>query len=116
MDAPRSWPSLTRFARRGSVRAGAVPRVVSAKAMKARLAILAAALGLSACGEAYYAYDYDPLAGPRGHYVSPFDPHPRSTAPACRQWVMSGPYEDGFRGPYYAGPYCADAVALAPAR
>jgi len=24
--------------------------------------------------------------------------------------VMGGPYEDGYRGPYYTGPYCADAA------
>jgi len=91
--------------------------VLTLEPMKARLLVIAAALGLSACGEAYYAYDYDPYAGPRGHYVSPFDPHPRAAAPACGRWVMSGPYADGYRGPYYAGPYCADAVqvgAMAP--
>jgi len=84
--------------------------VVAVAAMKARLLVIVAALGLSACGEAYYAYDYDPYGGPQGRYANPFGPHPHAQAPVCRRWVMGGPYEDGYRGPYYTGPYCADAA------
>jgi hypothetical protein len=66
-----------------------------------------AALGLSACGHAYYAYDYDPYLGPRGHYVSPYwGPYPPPPPPPCRP-IYAGPYEAGYRGSYLSGPYCA---------
>jgi len=73
-----------------------------------------ASLGLSACAEGYgYAYDYDPYRGPTGHYVSPFgSQRPR---PACAHVYYSGPYEDGMRGSYYAGPFCADGPGPAQA-
>lgn len=70
-----------------------------------------ACLALSACAEGYgYAYDYDPYRGPRGHYVSPWT---KPLKPACAQVYYTGPYEDGMRGTYYAGPFCADGQAFA---
>jgi hypothetical protein len=82
--------------------------------MKQALIVVLAALGLSACGSGWgYAYDYDPYLGPRGHYVSPFDHRPARAAPPCARVVYSGPYEGGYRGPYYAGPFCADAQPAA---
>jgi len=69
-----------------------------------------AAMGLSACVEGYgYAYEYDPYLGPRGHYVSE---HPtRHMQAPCQRVAYSGPYQDGYGGTYYAGPYCLDGGA-----
>jgi hypothetical protein len=77
--------------------------------------IVAAALALSGC-TANYAYDYDPYAGPRGHYVSAFHHPAQSAAVPCARTVYLGPYDGGVRGPYYAGPYCVgpDGRAMAP--
>ena len=80
--------------------------------MKATLIVLAAALGLAGCAQGWgYAYDYDPYRGVRGHYVGPFEGRVQS-APACRRLVYTGPYSDGYREPYYAGPFCADGAAV----
>lgn len=66
-----------------------------------------AAVGLGACAEGYgYAYDYDPYLGPRGHYTSRWS-HRQAPQP-CQHVAYSGPYEDGYGGTYYAGPYCLD--------
>jgi hypothetical protein len=73
------------------------------------IAALAATWGLSACQGYGYAYDYDPYLGPRGHYVSPFDKAPRQS---CQRTAYAGPYEDGYRGAYRAGPICVDGVAV----
>jgi hypothetical protein len=72
-------------------------------AAKQTLALIVAALGLSACA-ADYAYDYDPYFGPRGHYVSHFGPKPQRLA--CARTVYLGRYDGGLRGPYVTGPYC----------
>ncbi|HEX3700057.1 MAG TPA: hypothetical protein VHV27_05220 [Phenylobacterium sp.] len=79
--------------------------------------VVAAALGLSACAEDYgYAYDYDPYLGPRGHHVGPFSHRTQHAALACSRYVFTGPYDGGWRGPYYAGPYCVqdEGRAVAP--
>lgn len=72
-----------------------------------------AALGLSACADYTYVYDYGP-GGPRGHYVGPYE-HPAPAQAPCARYVMAGPYEDGYRGPYYTGPYCAEPAPAATA-
>jgi hypothetical protein len=83
--------------------------------MKQALALLAAALMLGACADYIYVYDYGP-GGPRGHYVGPFK-HPHvASGPACAHMAYSGPYQNGYREPYYVGPYCADAVPAALAQ
>lgn len=76
--------------------------------------LIAAALLLSGCAEGYgYAYDYDPYRGPVGHYVSPFGT--KRPKAACARVYYTGPYQDGMRGAFYAGPFCADGVAVAEA-
>jgi hypothetical protein len=80
--------------------------------MKQALALTFAALALGACADYQYVYDYGP-GGPRGHYVGPFEhPHARADL-ACAHVAYSGPYENGYREPYYVGPYCADAPTTA---
>jgi hypothetical protein len=75
--------------------------------MSRALLALAAAMALSACASGYdYAYDYDPLRGPRGHYLDPANPRP-PLGPECAKPTFIGPFEDGFRAPYYVGPFCA---------
>jgi hypothetical protein len=82
--------------------------------MKQALVLLFAALTLGACADYQYVYDYGP-GGPRGHYVGPFE-HPHvATGLACAHVAYSGPYQNGYREPYYVGPYCADAATLAAA-
>ena len=67
------------------------------------LLILAAAVTLSGCvGEYGYRYDYDPYLGPRGYYVGPLEPPHAPPPPAA---AYAGPYDGGWRGPYYSGPY-----------
>ena len=81
--------------------------------MKAAPFAVLAALALSACAEgADYAYDYDPYLGVRGHHVGFLDGRPARTAPTCSHLVYTGPYSDGYREPYYAGPFCADGAAV----
>lgn len=71
--------------------------------MKPGLIAAFAALGLCGCAGYGYEYDYDAYAGPRGHYVGPFEGHhPRPVA--CD--LYSAPIEDGYRGPYVSGPDC----------
>ena len=75
--------------------------------MTRALLALAALVALAGCAQGYtYAYDDDPLRGPRGHYLDPPNPHP-PTGPDCARPTFIGPFEDGYRGPYYAGPFCA---------
>ena len=78
--------------------------------------IAIAALALTGCGSAEYAYDYDPYYGPRGHYVSAFHHPTQTVAASCARTVYLGPYDGGVRGPYYAGPYCLgpDGRPVAP--
>lgn len=86
--------------------------------MNARLVVilfLAAAWALAACQSYGYVYDYDPYLGPRGHYVGPFEGHGRQAGLACARTVYAGPYERAWRGPYDAGPFCAEPPAP-PAR
>jgi hypothetical protein len=74
--------------------------------MKTSLFAVAAALALSACADYGYVYDYDAYGGPRGRYVGPLEPRP-APAVACARTIYRGPYDGGWRGPYYAGPFCA---------
>jgi hypothetical protein len=74
----------------------------------AAIAALMASGALSACEGYGYAYDYDPYLGPRGHYVSPFGT--KTPAAPCQRVAYAGPYEDGYRGTYAAGPYCLDGA------
>ena len=74
--------------------------------MTRTLFILAAALGLAACVNYGYEYDYDPYLGPHGHYLGPFESQAHRPDPACAQVAFDGPFEDGWRGPYISGPRC----------
>ena len=71
------------------------------------LLALSAVLTLTGCAQGYtYVYDYDPLMGPRGHYLETPQKHP-NVAPDCANPVFAGPIENGYRGAYVAGPFCA---------
>lgn len=79
--------------------------------MRPLLAVVAAALLLSACADTGYAYCYDPYRGPVGYYTGALDPKPACAASAYRAGVVAGPYYGGWRGPYVSGPYAAQPVA-----
>lgn len=77
------------------------------------LLIVAAALALSACADAYgYAYCYDPLHGPKGYYYGPLEPKPACARDGGQTAFFQGPNYGGWRGPYYAGPYPAGAYGV----
>lgn len=73
--------------------------------------LLTAAVALSACAQYGYVYTYDPYLGPRGQYVTLTGGPSPATAYDCSRLVYAGPHEDGYRGAYLDGPYCAPAAA-----
>ena len=64
-----------------------------------------AALALSGCASADYgyAYCYDAYRGPVGYHYGPFEPKPACATTAAAPAVFVT-YENGYRGPYAAGP------------
>lgn len=66
---------------------------------------VAAALALSGCASADYAYCYDPYRGPVGYYTGRFDSKPPCARSAAQAGVFATQEGEGRRGPYISGPY-----------
>lgn len=76
--------------------------------MGLRLAAIAlAALALTGCASAEYAYCYDPYRGPVGYYTGPLDPKPACARSATQAATFVTHQGEGYRGPYVSGPHSA---------
>jgi hypothetical protein len=67
--------------------------------------IVLAALALTGCASAEYAYCYDPYRGPVGYYTGPLDPKPACATQSPQAAHFAGPHEAGYRGAFISGPH-----------